>query len=269
VLEITKVCRCCGLTKPLTSQYWHAEKTGRDGFRTNCKDCKNKQRADKYWNEEKFSDAFKERIRAYSKERYARDGEKLKEQSRAYHAKPEIKEKRYQRDQVRRAQDASFVEANKARCKAWYEENKERHSRYRIAWKANNFERHKENERTYSARTREKRKFYLRNWRVKNFEKVRINENAKYAKRRALLADAEGSHNFDDVVLILKKQEFLCFYCNCDITGGKHTVDHYIPLAKGGSNWPSNLVMACKKCNSSKRDKMPEEFVEYLARYAS
>lgn len=269
MLAVTKVCRCCGLTKPLTSQYWHTEKTGQDGFRANCKDCKNKQRADKYWNEEKFSDAFKKRTRAYSKERYEREGEKLREQSKIYHAKPEIKEKRYQRDQVRREQDIDFVEANKTRCKVWYEQNKERHAAYREQWKTRNFERFKEAEQKYSARTREKKKIYITSWRAKNIEKVRISDNARYSKRRALLAGAEGTHSYADVVLILKKQHFICHYCRCDISGGKHTVDHYIPLAKGGSNWPSNLVMACKRCNFSKSDKMPEEFINYLARYAS
>jgi 5-methylcytosine-specific restriction endonuclease McrA len=39
------------------------------------------------------------------------------------------------------------------------------------------------------------------------------------------------------------------------------TVDHIIPVAKGGSDDPENLVAACKRCNFSKQDKMPDEFV--------
>ena len=39
-----------------------------------------------------------------------------------------------------------------------------------------------------------------------------------------------------------------------------NTVDHIIPVAKGGSDDLENLVAACKRCNSAKQDKMPDEF---------
>lgn len=39
--------------------------------------------------------------------------------------------------------------------------------------------------------------------------------------------------------------------------------EHQIPLSRGGSNWPSNLVPACDNCNKSKKDKTPAEFMEY------
>lgn len=43
-----------------------------------------------------------------------------------------------------------------------------------------------------------------------------------------------------------------CVYC------GSHTQlcrDHRIPLSKGGSNWPANLVPSCKPCNMKKYNK--------------
>ena len=48
-----------------------------------------------------------------------------------------------------------------------------------------------------------------------------------------------------------------CWYC-----GDKYpkTIDHVIPTSNGGSDDLSNLVMACKKCNSSKRALSLEEF---------
>jgi 5-methylcytosine-specific restriction endonuclease McrA len=39
------------------------------------------------------------------------------------------------------------------------------------------------------------------------------------------------------------------------------TVDHIIPVAKGGTDDLDNLVAACKRCNFSKQDKMPDEFM--------
>jgi 5-methylcytosine-specific restriction endonuclease McrA len=49
-----------------------------------------------------------------------------------------------------------------------------------------------------------------------------------------------------------------CVYCASD---QNLTVDHLTPVAKGGSNEYDNLVLACKTCNSSKRDTMPLNFI--------
>nr|WP_239115333.1 HNH endonuclease [Streptomyces sp. SID8499] len=48
-----------------------------------------------------------------------------------------------------------------------------------------------------------------------------------------------------------------CVYC--DAPGG--TVDHVIPLSRGGQHAEGNLVPACKSCNSSKGDKL---LIEWL-----
>jgi 5-methylcytosine-specific restriction endonuclease McrA len=52
-----------------------------------------------------------------------------------------------------------------------------------------------------------------------------------------------------------------CVYCGCE---GKMTLDHKIPISKGGTNWPSNFVPACRSCNSSKNAKGFLEFKESL-----
>lgn len=54
----------------------------------------------------------------------------------------------------------------------------------------------------------------------------------------------------DDRNMILKDE--YCIYC-----GSKENLcfDHIIPKSKGGPDITSNLVLACRKCNSSKGDK--------------
>lgn len=42
-----------------------------------------------------------------------------------------------------------------------------------------------------------------------------------------------------------------CLYCAARPV---ETVDHVVPLIRGGSNFEGNLVPACRPCNSSKRD---------------
>ncbi|EKO3443743.1 HNH endonuclease [Vibrio fluvialis] len=55
---------------------------------------------------------------------------------------------------------------------------------------------------------------------------------------------------------IASKTNGKCFYCGEAGT----EVDHVIAKSRGGSNRISNLVMACRKCNGSKRQKTIEEF---------
>ncbi|GAC1375750.1 MAG: hypothetical protein NVSMB4_04140 [Acidimicrobiales bacterium] len=45
-----------------------------------------------------------------------------------------------------------------------------------------------------------------------------------------------------------KAQGRSCAYCTAPPT----SVDHVVPLSRGGTNWEGNLAPACRSCNSSK-----------------
>ena len=47
---------------------------------------------------------------------------------------------------------------------------------------------------------------------------------------------------------------WLCVYCGSK--PAQLTMDHVIPLSKGGSHTKGNIVPACKSCNSSKGNKI-------------
>lgn len=51
-----------------------------------------------------------------------------------------------------------------------------------------------------------------------------------------------------------------CYYCNNEIPAYKRTADHIVSLSAGGSHSSTNLVMACRSCNSKKRDLSEQEF---------
>jgi len=48
-----------------------------------------------------------------------------------------------------------------------------------------------------------------------------------------------------------------CAYCGRSLTEEMATLDHLLPRAKGGENYPDNLVLACVGCNQSKGSDTP------------
>lgn len=54
-----------------------------------------------------------------------------------------------------------------------------------------------------------------------------------------------------------------CYYCNTLLTSSNKTIDHKIPLVRGGSNTAENKVPCCRSCNKQKSDYTPEEFMFY------
>ena len=54
--------------------------------------------------------------------------------------------------------------------------------------------------------------------------------------------------------------KWLCRYCGCALTAENGTVDHVVPVSRGGKNTMSNMVAACFGCNNDKADRTPEEW---------
>lgn len=51
-----------------------------------------------------------------------------------------------------------------------------------------------------------------------------------------------------------------CVYCATALGLENATLDHVIPLARGGTHHPGNLVAACQECNQLKGSLLPTEF---------
>lgn len=68
----------------------------------------------------------------------------------------------------------------------------------------------------------------------------------------------------DDVRLMEIAQGGRCFYCG-ETMGAKSTFDHVIPQAFGGTDDPGNIVLAHRRCNALKGDRLPSaEEIERL-----
>ena len=56
----------------------------------------------------------------------------------------------------------------------------------------------------------------------------------------------------------------LCHYCRRAVGVKALTMDHIVPLGRGGHSVRGNVVPACKECNDRKRALLPIEWREYL-----
>jgi 5-methylcytosine-specific restriction endonuclease McrA len=52
-----------------------------------------------------------------------------------------------------------------------------------------------------------------------------------------------------------------CYYCKKNIPPDKLTMDHIVPLARGGRSVKGNVVPCCKQCNNEKKYWTPSEIL--------
>ncbi len=58
-----------------------------------------------------------------------------------------------------------------------------------------------------------------------------------------------------------------CYYCGRKVAHRDLTMDHLVPLTRGGRSTKDNLVPCCKDCNNKKKSLLPIEWEEYLKRF--
>jgi len=56
----------------------------------------------------------------------------------------------------------------------------------------------------------------------------------------------------------------VCHYCGQTFPPDELTMDHLVPIVRGGKSSRGNVVPACKECNNRKKYLLPVEWEEYL-----
>ncbi len=99
----------------------------------------------------------------------------------------------------------------------------------------------------------------VRRWRVNNPDRFRAQGVIYVGNRRARLKGLAGYVSIWALEFIWLRQKGLCELCQEPF--GKYTphVDHWIPLARGGTHELSNLRLLHRRCNLIKWAKLPEE----------
>jgi 5-methylcytosine-specific restriction endonuclease McrA len=191
------------------------------------------------------------------------------QRERAAHAKHRDRDRNYMRQ--RRAADP---DGERRRAEKWFADNPGKLAAYRRAWREANPEKFRERWREWYAANVEEARKRKRELRKANLELAREKERkwararhgkhpeknrVQCAKRSALKRGALGHHSPSDVKSQYDRQCGKCYWCLSPV-GKTYHVDHVVPLAKGGSNGPENIVIACPSCNVRKGAELPAEF---------
>lgn len=96
-------------------------------------------------------------------------------------------------------------------------------------------------------------------WNRDHREAFNLACRAAQHKRRLRKTGGNGSHTKADIEAQYARQRGRCYWCGTPTRKNYH-IDHVIPLSRGGSNGPENIVVACPPCNYQKHDKLPHEF---------
>jgi 5-methylcytosine-specific restriction endonuclease McrA len=192
----------------------------------------NKEYNKKYWikNKTRLSECRKE----YFKKRWAANKEKFSNAAK---------------DRYQKTKDLT-KEIRSKRGKEYYCKNIEKIKNYRNKNKdvqLNYFREHyKNNKEKYAKAARE--------WAKKNPISIWEYSNARRAKK---LNNGGRGVTKKDFERMLISQEGKCAHCKLET---KMTLDHIVPLVKGGMHDPDNCQLLCKSCNSSKHTSSMEEF---------
>ena len=100
-------------------------------------------------------------------------------------------------------------------------------------------------------------------WAAKNRDRYLFNKRLRERRRNVFKNKAAGRCSWYQWLARIQFYGWRCAYCLIGLTLKTVEVDHRIPISRGGSNWPANLVPCCESCNSSKRNKTPSEFFEW------
>lgn len=236
----SKTCNKCKQTLPLENFGKHSYTS--DRLRAWCKVCN-------YQASKKYRENNREKVRETQRKWAAKNKDKKAAWDKAYYEKNKDARSAYYKKWREENLDHT-----KAYSKKYREENKERKAITDRNWSQANKDKVNANARRYRQRHPEKQNEIHRNYNKKNPELWRTiaqNRRARKLENGISLVTAK------DIRAILSNP---CFYCG---SKDRLTLDHIVPISRGGRHSIGNLLSACRSCNSKKHNKFITEWKKY------
>lgn len=238
-----KICTLCHMVKPLNE--FALRDKAQQTYRSVCIPCRALQRANNY---QARRSTFLEKQRQY----------RLKN--------PDITR---QANKMWRENNAENIALKRA---IYYEIHREELCTYQKQYRIDHpetaqrsHERHREKHRKLRRILYQKRRneenLYNAEWRKSHPEERRIQQARYRAQKRNASCDDMSQKQWEELMQVF---QFRCAYCGRQYTRESLTMDHITPLSRGGQNTISNIVPACKPCNSSKHTGEPLTSVQPL-----
>jgi 5-methylcytosine-specific restriction endonuclease McrA len=127
----------------------------------------------------------------------------------------------------------------------WVESNLERRTSYNKKYNKDNAEKLYENKKAKYASNPELQAKYNKKWKENNPENVAATEHRRRARK------ASNGVNLVTAAEIAAIIAQPCMACDAPAPS---TIEHLIPISRGGAHSVGNLAPLCKPCNSSKND---------------
>jgi len=242
-----RVCPRCKIEKVLGESFYRSKSSGSRGWAGYCKACTKEKAVE-------WQKANPEKKKASDHKRWLKPG-----------AKEKLRE----------------------RLERWQQENPERHMETRRAnwlrWRTENPEKVRAAQERYrrSEKFRESQKRFRASERHKERHKIRMRGERKRLshKIRDMLRTARRiygerprlpiGHLVQGWLDLVQAHGEKCVFCGQPGTAFSLEIEHLTPKVKGGSDQAENLAPACRRCNSSKKDKTVEEFEAYAMAISS
>ena len=95
---------------------------------------------------------------------------------------------------------------------------------------------------------------------TKSFECVDIDKAVAMALQipESQQANDKRKKSYVQIKIRMLRKSNCCHWCNTPLVRKTATIDHVIPLSRGGLDNSNNRVLACQPCNSARGSQMPE-----------
>lgn len=91
---------------------------------------------------------------------------------------------------------------------------------------------------------------------------IRFTNTGGLGKR---IAKVRRKKTYAGVKRKLLRRDPHCRWCGTELEEETATIEHLIPISRGGTNGGDNLRLACQPCNKERRNEMPDQTERRLA----